>query len=335
MKNNGPAFLLSLILVIFFFACTTETRKGEDIVDIPEVEAWVPDFNADSAYLFVSNQVDFGPRIPNTPAHYATGNYLIARLKDYGAEVFVQEFQEKAYTGESMSLRNIIASFHPEKSRRILLAAHWDTRPISDKDPDKPESAFDGANDGASGVGVLLEIARHLSENQPQNAGVDIIFFDGEDNGEPVGYNGENIQPGKMYWCLGSQYWSKNKHRRNYMAYYGILLDMVGGINAKFYKEGGSRQFADKILKKVWDAGIGLGYGAYFINQGSPGITDDHIFVNRDAKIPMINIVEYDPGAPDSYFGPYHHTQNDNMDIIDQATLKAVGQTVLYVIYNE
>ena len=294
-----------------------------------------PEFNADSAYSYIRTQVEFGPRIPNTPSHYQTGTYLEMKLRSFNAVVELQEFQEAAYNGEVLSLKNIIASFHPEKSRRILLGAHWDTRPFSDKDVENPQKPFDGANDGGSGVGVLLEIARIVSIYEPKNAGIDIVFFDGEDYGEPEYNKEEVINSSKIYWCLGSQYWSKNKHKRNYMAYYGILLDMVGGRGATFYKEGGSMQFARKIVEKVWDAGHTSGFGQYFINQTSPGITDDHIFVNRDAKIPMINIVEYDPEDPNSYFGSYHHTQNDNMDLIDRNTLKAVGQTVLHVIYNE
>jgi hypothetical protein len=119
------------------------------------------------------------------------------------------------------------------------------------------------------------------------------------------------------------------------MAYYGILLDMVGAKGATFYKEGGSMQYAKKIVDKVWTAASQIGYSPYFIPQPSPGITDDHIFINRDAKIPAIDIVEYDPSSPDSYFPDYHHTHNDNINIIDRATLKAVGQTLLHVIYNE
>lgn len=338
MKSNIlPAFFLFFITALVLSGCKPDKdleKRKDDPKDIkPLVVA--PEFNADTAYFYIRKQVEYGPRIPNTPAHFQTGTYLVNKLKSFNAIIELQEFQETAYNGETLSLKNIIASFHPQKSRRILLGAHWDTRPFSDKDPESPARPFDGANDGGSGVGVLLEIARIVSMHEPINAGIDIIFFDGEDYGEPGYYEGDIMNSSKIYWCLGSQYWSNNKHKRNYMAYYGILLDMVGGKGATFYKEGGSMQFAKKIVDKVWDAGHILGFSQYFINQTSPGITDDHIFVNRDAKIPMINIVEYDPEDPNSYFGAYHHTQDDNMDLIDRSTLKAVGQTVLHVIYNE
>lgn len=338
MKSNlYNLFILFFITALVFSACKPdkglEERQASSIDIKPLITA--PEFNADSAYFYIQKQVEFGPRIPNTPSHFQTGTYLENKLKSLNAFVEIQEFQEPTYNGEVLSLKNIIASFHPEKSRRILLGAHWDTRPFSDKDPENPQKPFDGANDGGSGVGVLLEIARIVSIHEPNNAGIDIIFFDGEDYGQPEFYDGEILNSSKTYWCLGSQYWSKNKHKRNYMAYYGILLDMVGAKGATFYKEGGSVQFAKKIVDKVWDAGHICGFSQFFINQTSPGITDDHIFVNRDAKIPMINIVEYDPEDPSSYFGFYHHTQNDNMDLIDRETLKAVGQTLLHVIYNE
>lgn len=333
--------LVHLSLLILSAIILSECRqdksleKTEDYDVVREAPVPVPVFNVDTAYYFIETQVAFGPRIPNTQPHYLAGIYLSEKLKEYKAEVTIQEFQETAYDGETLNLKNIIASYGPAKRRRILLAAHWDTRPFADKDLNDPKRPFEGANDGGSGVGVLLEIARILSVDQPENIGVDIIFFDGEDYGEPDFYGGESINSSRIHWCLGSQYWSNNKHQKNYMAYYGILLDMVGARNATFYKEGGSMQFAKKIVEKVWHAGRALGFENYFINQTSPGITDDHIFVNRDAKIPMINIVEYDPESPDSYFGPYHHTRNDNISLIDRKTLKAVGQTVLYVIFNE
>jgi hypothetical protein len=342
MRNNKKAHILFIKIFIFFLpviisGCKTDSQlereKESDIIEKQIVR--VPIFNEDSAYYFIERQVEFGPRIPNTPPHFQTADYLIARLEGYSAEVIVQEFQETAYDGSILNLKNIIASFYPDLTRRILLAAHWDTRPFADKDELNPRKTFDGANDGGSGVGVLLEIARVLSTVRPYNAGVDIILFDGEDYGEPEFYEGNNTNTDRIHWCLGSQYWSKNKHKKNYIAYYGILLDMVGAKGATFYKEGGSMQYAKKIVEKVWEAGHISGYNKYFINHTSPGITDDHVFVNVDGKIPMINIVEYNPNSKDSYFGPYHHTQEDNMELIDKTTLKAVGQTLIYMIFNE
>ncbi len=234
-------------------------------------------------------------------------------------------------------VNKIIASFNTKVRKRILLAAHWDTRPYADKDITGRYEPIDGANDGASGVGTLLEIARILGTNEKPDIGIDIIFFDGEDYGEHEDVTDVPMKNGlvQIWWCLGSQYWADHPHVPKYSAYYGILLDMVGAKNARFYKEGGSMQFAPKVVDKVWTTARSLGYSNYFISTNSPGIMDDHIFVNRDAKIPMVDIVEFDPDSPSYYFGSYHHTNKDNMSIIDKQTLQAVGETVLYTIYNE
>jgi hypothetical protein len=335
MKNNILYFLL-FALLLASPGCKIDQSREEKPVVLDLSEVIVPDFSADTAYYFVKKQVDFGPRVPNSRAHLNCGDYLISKLKNYNAQVIVQEFQEPAYDGQILNLRNIIASFNPDQSKRILLAAHWDTRPVADKDTIQVNEPIEGANDGASGVGVLLEMARIISLIPPKDIGVDIILFDGEDNGEPNTYPSiARSEPGKIWWCLGSQYWSNNKHVPNYMAYYGILLDMVGAKNARFYKEGGSMQYAGKIVNKVWKMAAQIGYQEYFIQQNSPGITDDHIFINRYAKIPTIDIVDYDPTAEDSYFPFYHHTHGDNLSLIDKKTLKAVGQTLLSVLYHE
>ena len=293
----------------------------------------IPTFSADSAYAFIAQQVSFGPRVPNSEAHLATADFLVSKLESYGADVQRQEFEAEAFDETALQLQNIVASFNPEKRKRILLAAHWDTRPFADKDSERSQEPIDGANDGGSGVGVLLEIAR-LMQIQTPEVGVDIIFFDGEDYGEPEGYDKSSESSNQVWWCLGSQHWSENKHKKNYMAYYGILLDMVGAENAKFYREGVSMRAAPSIVKKVWARAHELGHGQYFIYQDSPEIVDDHIYVNYNAKIPMIDIVEYKPGTQ-GYFADYHHTHQDNMDIISKETLKAVGETVVNTIYLE
>ena len=233
-----------------------------------------------------------------------------------------------------LNLSNIIASFRPEQSKRILLTSHWDTRPYADKDSVRMNEPIDGANDGASGVAVLLEIARAMQDSLP-DVGVDIILFDGEDYGEPEDYDEPQHEGSQqVYWCLGSQYWAEHKHEPRYSAYYGVLLDMVGAKKATFYREGVSRQAAPSIIKRIWDAAHDLGYGQYFVYQDSPDIVDDHVYVNYEAKIPMIDIIDHDPTS-DFYFADYHHTHDDNLDIISPKTLEAVGATMLYVLYQE
>ena len=308
------------------------SRQANTEETVPDVKA--PEFNADSAYNFVAKQVAFGPRIPNSPAAQNTGDWIIQKLRDYGAEVQVQSFQMRAYDGKMLNLRNIIASYNPQAANRVLLAAHWDTRPFADKDEKEPTTPNDGANDGASGVGILLEMARTIHEAQQKpGIGVDMVFFDGEDYGQP---DNSGMPYKADTWGLGAQYWSKNKHVPNYKANYGVLLDMVGAENAKFAREGSSMQYAKGIVDKVWKAANHIGYSDYFKYVNAPGITDDHTYVNDWGNIRMIDVIEYNMGAGDGdYFGPYHHRHTDNMDIISPRTLKAVGQTMLHVLYNE
>lgn len=326
------SFFVVLSLFLFFSCKEKEggTANSSNSESVAPVE--VPAFNGDSAFYFLKTQVDFGPRIPNSQAHKKTGDYLIETLKGFGAIVTVQEFDQRTYDNQNLRLRNIIASFAPEKQRRVLLAAHWDTRPFADKDRQQPNATFDGANDGASGVAVLLEIAR-LIGSQPPQIGIDIIFFDGEDWGEREHEQSMTSHGLQSWWCLGSQHWAKNKHKPNYSAYYGILLDMVGAKNSQFYRESLSLSYAPKVVDKVWNAAQALGYSHIFVKRNQGEVTDDHKFVTEIGKIPMIDIVNYDPSS--GSFGAFHHTTADNLDIISKDVLVAVGSTVLHVIYHE
>lgn len=322
--------LLILVMILFFSSCNNGKKPIEnDDNNVVKIEA--PAFDADSAYFFVSKQVSFGPRVPGTKAHAECADWLENKMKEYTQDVIVQNFKAQVYNGTVFSSKNIIASFNSDKKSRILLGAHWDTRPYADHDPnpDNHKTPIDGANDGASGVGVLIEVARQLSIKKPE-LGIDIIFWDIEDYGEPQG-----TETGKEdTWCLGSQHWAKNPHKQGYTARYGVLLDMVGGKNAQFAKEGSSMYYAPDVMNKVWDIANQLGYSSNFTNTLSPSIIDDHIYVNKLARIPMIDIVEYNPNS-NSYFNPNWHTLNDNMNGIDKNTLKIVGQVVLASIYNE
>ncbi len=326
--------LVALLAGALLTACNSNPSAEREAIQRP-APLPAPDFNPDSAYAFVARQVNFGPRVPNTTAHTNTKNWLVDKLTTYGADVQVQEFEAEAYNGTRLQLSNIIASLYPERRKRVLLAAHWDTRPYADKDSTRTDQPIDGANDGASGVGVLLEVARALQQaDTVPRVGVDIILFDGEDYGEPEGEKSDAESTNRVWWCLGSQYWSDHKHAPNYSAYYGILLDMVGAKEATFYREGVSERVAPSIVKKVWNTAQQLGYGSYFVTKESPEIVDDHVYVNYDAKIPMIDIVEYEP-TNESYFAAYHHTHADDLDIISRETLEAVGETVLHVLYGE
>lgn len=326
--------LIPIFFLIVLLSCQKSRKEHQVAEDNRPVLVEVPPFNADSAYLFVEKQVAFGPRVPGTTAHERTAEYLTRRLSEWGASVTVQEFDQTTYDNTRLRLKNIIASFYPEKKRRLLFAAHWDTRPFADKDKENPNGPMDGANDGASGVGVLLEIARVLSTApEAPEVGLDIIFFDGEDWGERDYERRMPPPPLQSWYCLGSQYWAANKHKPGYSAYYGILLDMVGAKDARFYREESSIRYAPSIVDKVWNTAHRLGYGRFFPNEVQSEIVDDHKFVTEIGRIPMIDIVNYDPVL--GSFGAFWHTQDDNMDIISRETLEAVGRTVLQVLYEE
>lgn len=323
--------------LLLITSCLIISSCQNDAVKPPHVDAPVdpskivptPDFNADSAFHFVKKQVEFGPRVPNTQAHANCADYLTAKLKSYKADVIVQQGEAKAFDGKVLKMKNIIAQWSPEKQNRIMLCAHWDTRPFADQDKTDINKPIDGANDGGSGVGVLLEIARQLSILQP-NIGIDIILFDAEDYGQPEG----GIQKEQAHtYCLGSQYWASNLHKEGYLPRFAVLLDMVGASNATFTMEGVSMEYAPFAVKKVWDSAAKSGYSSYFLYEKTNPITDDHYYINTIAEIPAIDIIQYDP-ATKYHFAPVWHTHRDNLENIDPKTLKAVGQTLLETVYS-
>ena len=328
--QNQMKHLYLVLLSLSLIACTSEPKIKTRTSTTKTVE--VPVFDEDSAYNFIAKQVSFGPRVPNTAGHIACADYLIETLKSYCDTVIVQEAELIAFDGNVLNSKNIIASFKPKRAKRIMLCAHWDTRPFADQDEKRREEAIDGANDGGSGVGVLLEIARQFSLKKP-DIGVDIILFDSEDYGQPSNSDYPRMEHS---YCLGSQYWATHLHKSNYFAKYGILLDMVGGKNAVFTQELASATFAPKVLKKVWNAAAKLGYGNTFQFKKTSLIIDDHLYINNlaEGRVPTIDIIEYNE-ATESHFYEHWHTHEDNLENIDKSTLKAVGQTVLHVVYHE
>lgn len=322
--------ILSTTLLTGTTACGNRTSSRSQDTDTIAM-APAPEFNADSAYAFTAAQCAFGPRVPNTEAHKLCGNYIAEKFRSYGALVTDQYAGLTAFDGTVLKARNIIASYNPDAEARLLICGHWDSRPWADNDPDsanwhKPVLA---ANDAASDVAVMLEMARLIAQN-PLKIGIDFICFDAEDYGAPqwINSNEEND------WCLGSQYWAENPHKFGYKARFGILMDMVGGQGSTFSKELFSKEYAAQVVDIVWNTATQIGYGNYFLNRDGGYITDDHLPVNRIAKIPCIDIIPYFSDGP-SGFGPTWHTVNDDMEHIDKNVLKAVGQTVLQVIYNE
>lgn len=343
MKSNRVSIKHYLLLyaficgAIFFLPSCDKCNKGTDVVTPPvkEVVVNAPIFNADSAYAYTAKQLDFGPRNPNSKGHEQCAAWLLETAKQFADTVYVQQFEPTGFDGTKLKSKNIIASFNPKAEKRILLCAHWDTRPWADqdiKDRDKPILA---ASDGASGVAILMEVARVLQTQKLNNVGVDVFFIDAEDYGYSSGLDGivKNIVNTEDSYCLGSQHWARTPHVPGYRADFGILLDMVGARNAVFTREGTSAFNAGWVQDKVWSNAAKLGHGAMFSNQNTGPITDDHYYINGIAKIPTVDIIQFD-ASTNSGFASYWHTHNDNMDIIDKNTLEAVGKVVLYTVYQ-
>lgn len=318
----------ALCISILFCYCSSKEDSNSLAPNRTHVNP--PVFQADSAFQYLKDQVAFGPRVPESEAHEACKAYLVSRLQSFGATVEVQEGSMKNYKDELLPIYNIIAAYKPEKEDRILLAAHWDSRPFADMEENNKNTAIPGANDGASGVAVLMEVARNLQLKKPE-IGVDIILFDAEDYGAPFGEQSKVAHD----WCLGAQYWARNPHIANYKVRHGILLDMIGGKGAIFPQDLNSRNFAQSVLDKVWKDAANIGYGNYFSDLEIPPVTDDHYYVNNYTKgaIKMINILGYFPDTKTRFHDSWH-TLNDTPEQIDPEQLKAVGQTLLEHVFN-
>lgn len=322
MKKTLATFCVLLVL-----ASCDKCNKTQQNTTEPQktIAVNAPVFNSDTAYHYIQAQVDFGPRHMNSKGHEACAAFLIQEAERFADTVYVQRFDAKGHDGATLKSTNIIATFNPQATSRILLCSHWDSRPWADQDDSAETAPILAANDGASGVGVLLEIARLIKTSPLKNIGVDVFFIDTEDYGKP-GY--ENS------YCLGAQHWAANPHVPGYKADFGILLDMVGAPNAVFAREGNSTFNASWVQDVVWSNAAELGYGSFFSNERIGPITDDHLYINNIIKIPTIDVIHYDPGSSSGTFGEYWHTHDDNMDMIDKSTLTAVGRTVTFTVYK-
>ncbi|MEE9373015.1 MAG: M28 family peptidase [Saprospiraceae bacterium] len=322
--------LTFLIACIFLMACKGD-KKPVVLAPVIKKEVKVPAFDSESAYAFIEKQLDFGPRVPGTPQHKACKAWIIATMQKMGTTVTIQDFKANFQNLKGIPSTNIIAQINPSHKKRILLAAHWDTRAISDSESnsDLKSIPVPGADDGGSGVAILMEIAKTIMKN-PIDMGVDFLFFDAEDQGD----SGDACII-SCSWAQGAQYWSKNLIPKNYKPQYGILFDMVGAKNASFYKEGHSRAHAGPETDKIWTLANRMGYGDFFINQAHPQITDDHRFVNEIARIPMLDIINLKPNIPSQTFQKCWHSQCDDLNGINKRTLRVVGQVTTAVLYKE
>lgn len=372
--------LIVLFAAVSLLSCKNASKAVEEVEQPLTMVG--PAFEADSAYRYCKEQCDFGPRTMNSEAHDLCRDWIVKEFKRHGCSVELQNAELMGYDGTMLQATNIIAHYTPtgealkdvsgtsDPLPRVLLCAHYDSRPWADNDPDeknhhKPVLA---ANDGASGVAVMLEVARLLHAADSARVGVDFVCFDAEDYGTPMWYEGESKIDDP--WALGAQHWAKlqqdgqetlfatSEEEKEAVSHhsqtkanvndtinvvragegkisFGILLDMVGGEGAKFYHEGMSLEYARDIVNKVWSAASVAGYSQVFPNTPGGTVTDDHVPVNQIAQIPCIDIIPYYPDCQQSSFGPTWHTVHDTMEHISKATLKAVGQTIIQVLYSE
>lgn len=328
MKYFFIIFILSLCLITCVFDPKSKDTSNLEGNSASKILASQIQFDENLAHQYIQTQVDFGPRVPSTTQHAACASWILQKLIEVSDTAYFQEFETVTYDGKKHKGKNIIAKINPKNSQRIQLSAHWDTRPIADRDSKNQTQPILGANDAASGVGVILSLLSSIKK-QPVGLGIDIVLFDIEDYGQP---ENSGYPPMENSWCLGSQYWSKNVGTQT-LPRWGILLDMVGGKDATFYQEEISMLYAANLVSRVWENAATLGYQKYFITEKMGTIQDDHLYVNTLANIPMIDIIHYQNSK--NTFADYWHTHNDNMSSVDKNTLKAIGSVILYTIYKE
>ena len=285
-----------------------------------------PPFNVERAYAEVERQVAFGPRVPGSAAHDAARAYFVETLSGLADQVHEQPVVYTLPDSSVVSGTNIVASFNldPEEKKRVLLAAHWDSRPRADRDPDpsRHSTPVPGANDGASGVAVLLEIARILHAH-PLDIGVDIVLFDLEDLGTSSQFEADS-SVAHVPFAIGSAAFVQNNP--TYRPTYGILLDMVGDTNLRIPQEAYSRTYARRVVAKVWDAAERVGAEA-FVDEPGGAVEDDHVPFLR-AGIPVVDLIQ--TPFPDTW-----HTTADTPDRVSAESLRQVGEVLVEVLWSE
>ncbi|MCQ2095980.1 MAG: M28 family peptidase [Bacteroidaceae bacterium] len=325
MGNNLGIILLVSALCLGLIGCNGKSGNAQQTND-SQAERVSPEFSGDSALGYVAAQCEFGPRTMNSEAHDRCCEYLTAKFRQFGAEVTVQEGKAELFDGTPVDIKNIIAVFNKDSKKRIIISSHWDSRPWADNEDDESlhDTPIDGANDGASGVGILLEIARQIQMKTPA-IGVELICWDAEDSGS----HGESSTNS---WCLGSQFWAMNHSVEGFRYEFGILLDMVGGKDTYFRRETYSNYYAPNLVNSVWGTAQSLGYGKYFLNEDGGAVTDDHVPLIKSG-ISCIDIIGSNKDG--STFPDTWHTLQDNINNIDKEVLTAVGQTVLEMVYKQ
>ncbi len=314
--------LLTFLPILMIYAgCAGDPPKvNTGNASPPPQKREVPVFSGKNAFEHLTKQVSFGPRNPGSRGHSACLDFLTSELRGLASSVETQPFPHLGYEGERLNLTNIIARFQPELPSRVLLCAHWDTRPRADQDENqsRQEEPIPGANDGASGVAVLLELARIFKEHPPA-MGVDIVFFDGEDYGK------EGDVP---RYLLGSKHFALNLPA-GHPYRFGLLLDMVGDKHLELPQEQYSLKYAGDIVSLVWGKARELGY-LQFIQMPGEAVIDDHLPLN-EVGIKTIDIIDFDYPDPTNRFW---HTHQDTPENCSPESLEAVGTVLTHVLYT-
>lgn len=280
-----------------------------------EIPGAVTGFDGALALERVRKQVAFGPRVPGTAAHRAMGDWLVEELRARADTVIVQEWTHTTADGKRLPMRNILARFRPTDPQRVLYLAHWDSRPISDRalDPSQAQLPVPGANDGGSGVAILLGVADVLKQQAP-STGVDLLFTDGEDWGS-FDTNTDVL--------IGAHYFAEHLPEPGYAPLFGVLFDMVGDEKPVFEQEGHSVRGAPEVVQRVWSTAQRLGHGAVFTNRMGIEITDDHVPLLAKG-LRVIDVIDLDY--------PWHHTPEDTPDKVSQSTLQIVGDVAVTLL---
>ena len=323
MPSYGRVFATALCLLLTLPGCDSVSRlRGSQTA-----------FNGDSALAYARAQVAFGPRVPGTPAHRAAGDWIVAQMRARADSVEVQEWTHTTQTGQKLPMRNVIARFRPEQNDRVLYVTHWDSRPTADSDRNlgARQRPIDGANDGASGVGLFVALA-DVFKKTPPTVGVDLLFVDGEDWGQFEDINDSTKNKDVL---IGSQYFARTLPP-TYKPIFGVVWDMIGDKALNIRQEGHSISGAPEVVSRVWGVAKELGYGKYFLDESTGGITDDHLPLIRKGLrvIDVIDINYCSDGATNCDGGPtnLHHTIGDTIDRISAKSLKIVGDVALTLV---
>ena len=312
--------MLTLLLVWLVIACNSDAKEGSaaqrGATTAATTDATSTGFDGNAAYNYAKAQVDFGPRVPGTPAAKQAGDWIIRQMRARADTVIVQSFTHTTADGKKLPMRNILARFRPELTERVLYLTHWDSRPVSESASTDAEKKMPvpGANDGASGVGLFVALADVLKKTRP-NVGVDLLFTDGEDYGQ--------FGPPEVDVLIGSKYFASHLPSPGYKPLYGVLWDMIGDKDLRIPYEMNSFQQAPEVVSRVWQTAAEMGYGDTFVQESGGAINDDHMpLLNAGMRVIDVIDLEY----------PSHHTPHDTMDKISAKSLAIVGDVATALV---